>query len=221
MGFMTQITEDLSKNSSRIGLSSVSAGAALTVGLLFLIAAIDLIISGLQHGSINRWLSPFQNNWLVVIFKLHAGYSGVQMDLLNVLNLLDIAILALVGTTCLGLYAVLKQTSKIWTLIALVQPFLGIMLFITTKSAGRSAVMGAALVISIVMLRNNSFNKATAYMGILASALLLFGDFSAGIIPPSNMIASLFGIGYLLFVTWFFLIARRLFQPGVLGIKTP
>jgi hypothetical protein len=217
MGLMTQITKELSKNSFRIILYSVSAGAALTVGLLFLIAVIDLIISGLQPG----WLSPFQNNWLVVIFKLHARYSGIKLDMLHKLSLLDIAVLALVGTMYVGLYAVLRRTSKIWSMIALAQPFLGIVLFIATKSAGRSSVMGAALVISIVMLRNNSFNKATAYMGILASVLLLFGDFSAGMIPPSNIIASLFGIGYLLLVTWFFLIARRLIQPGVLDITTP
>ena len=214
---MTRITKKLSKNSFRIILYSVSAGAALTVGLLFLIAVIDLIISGLQPG----WLSPFQNNWLVVIFKLHARYSGIKLDMLHKLSLLDIAVLALVGTMYVGLYAVLRRTSKIWSMIALAQPFLGILLFIATKSAGRSSVMGAALVISIVMLRNNSFNKATAYMGILASVLLLFGDFSAGMIPPSNIIASLFGIGYLLLVTWFFLIARRLIQPGVLDITTP
>jgi hypothetical protein len=210
MGLMTHITKELSKNSFWIILYSVSAGAALTVGLLFMIAVIELVISGPQFG----WLSPFQNNWLVVIFKLHAGYGGIKLDMLHNLSLLDIAILALVGTMYVGLYAVLRRTSKIWSMIALAQPFLGIVLFIATKSAGRSSVMGAALVISIVMMRNNSFNKATAYMGILASVLLLFGDFSAGMIPPSTMIASLFGIGYLLLVTWFFLLASTLFQSG-------
>jgi hypothetical protein len=186
--------------------------AALIAGVLFLIPVIDLLITGLQPGVKIGWLLPFQDNWLLVIFKLHAGFSGVQMGLLHILNLLDIAILALVGTMLLGLYAALKGTSKIWSIIALAQPFLGIVLFIGTRNAGRSSAMGAVLVISAVMLRNNIFNKAIAYMGILASVLLLAGDFSAGIIPPSNMVVTLFGFGYLLFMIWFFLIARRLFK---------
>ena len=195
------------------GLYKVGGAAALIAGILLLIAMISLITSVLQPGAINSWLSLFQNNWLIVIFKLHAGFSGIQIDLLHILNFLDIAILALVGTMYLGLYAALRRTSRIWSIIALALPFLGIVLFIATKTAGRSAVMGAGLVISVVMLRNNIFNRVTAYMGILASVLLLVGDFSAGVLH-SNIITTLFGIGYVLLMTWFFLISRRLFQLG-------
>jgi hypothetical protein len=71
--------------------------------------------------------------------------------------------------------------------------------------------MGAGLVISFLMLRNKTFSRVTAYMGILASVLLLVGDFSAGVLH-SNAIAALFGIGYVLLTTWMFLIAQRLFR---------
>jgi hypothetical protein len=198
------------------GFYKVGGTAALIAGILLVIAMISLITSVFQPGAINSGLSLFQNNWLIVIFKLHAGFSGVQIDLLHILNFLDIATLALVGTMYLGLYAALRRTSRIWSIIALALPFLGIVLFIATKTAGRSAVMGAGLVISVVMLRNSIFNRVTAYMGILASVLLLVGDFSAGVLH-SNIITTLFGIGYVLLVTWFFLISRRLFQlgPGV------
>jgi len=188
--------------------------AALIAGGLFLIAVIDLAITVLRPGTIIDWLSPFHNNWLIVIFKLHAGFSGVQLDLLHVLNYLDVAILVFVGITILGLYTILKSSSRIWSFIALIQPFLGVLLFIATKNAGRSSVMGAVLVISIVMLRNNIFHRAVAYMGILAGVLLLTGDFSAGIIPPFIIVAALFGSGYVLLMAWFFLVARRLFQFG-------
>lgn len=194
-------------------LYRIGGTAALIAGVLFLIAVFDLIITWLQLGTTNGWLSPFQNNWLAVIFKLHAGFGGVQIDLLHVLNFLDIAILALVGTMYLGLYAALRRTSRIWSSVALALPFLGIVLFIATKTAGRSSVMGAGLVISVVMLRNNIFNKVTVSMGILASVLLLVGDFSAGVLH-SNIITILFGIGYVLLMTWLFLISRRLFQLG-------
>jgi hypothetical protein len=70
------------------------------------------------------------------------------------------------------------------------------------------------LVVSAVMLRSKIFNKAIAYMGILASVLLLAGDFSAGIMPPSKIFAALFGIGYVLMMGWFYMVAQRLFQLG-------
>jgi hypothetical protein len=192
-------------------LYKACGAAAMIAGALFLIAVIDLLFSVLQPGVINGWLSPFQDNWLVVIFKLHAGFSGVQIDRLHVLNFLDLVILALVGVTMLGLYAALGGESKIWSMIALAQPWLGMVLFTATKNAGRSSVMGAVVVISVVMLRNNIFNKVTAYMGILAGVLLLVGDFSAGVLH-SNIIAILFGVGYVLLITWFFLVARNLIK---------
>ena len=193
-------------------LYKTSATAALLAGILFLIAVADLIIASPGHGTLQAWMSPFQNNWLVVIFKLHAGVGGIHIDKLQIFNFLDLAILALVATVHIGLYAVLRKTSKIWSIIAVIQPFLGMALFIATKSAGRSAVMGAGLVISAVMLRSNAFNKVIADVGLLASILLLAGDLSAGVIPPSGLIATLFGIGYVLLMAWLFLIARRLLQ---------
>lgn len=194
-------------------LYKISGTAALLAGMIFLLAAIDLFLPGRQAGNGNGWTTALQNNWLVLVFKLHAGYSGVQIDLLNGLNFLDIVILALVGMAHIGLYAALKRTGKIWCFIALVQPFLGIVLFLITKMSGRSAVMGAGLVSSVVMLRGNIFTRAIAAIGILACALLLAGDFSAGI-PPSVIVAALFGIGYMLLIVWFFLVAQRLFQLG-------
>jgi hypothetical protein len=194
-------------NSRWSWLYKISGVAALIAGALLLIAMASLIVEALQPD----WISPFQN-WLIVIFKLHAGFSAVEINLLHVLNFLDIAILALVGTMYLGLYAALMRTSRIWSIIALVQPFLGIVIFIATANAGRSTVMGAGLVISAVMLRSNIFKRVTAYVGILANVILLIGDFSAGIIPSSITVATLFGIGYVLLTTWFFLIAQGLFS---------
>jgi hypothetical protein len=165
----------------------------------------------LLFGLINVWLSLLQDNWLVIIFKLQVGFGGVQIDRLHVLDFQDIAILALVGVTVLGLYTVLRGKSKIWSMIALAQPWLGLALFIATKNAGRSGVMGAVLVISAVMLRSDIFSRSTAYMGILAAVLLLVGDLSAGMLH-SNIIAILFGIGYALLITWLFLVARKLFK---------
>jgi len=176
-------------------------------------AFIDFIIASLQPGTTGGLLSLFGNNWLVTLFKLHAGVSGAQPGQLYVFNLLDTAIMALVAATFLGLYVALMRTSKIWSLIALVQPFLGMAIFIMTGSAGRSAVMGSVLVISLVMLRSNTFDKATAYTGILASAFLLVGDLGIDI-ARSSFIAVLVGAGYVLLMVWLFLVARKLIRRG-------
>jgi hypothetical protein len=209
-----QVTNTATVDSRWSWLYKIGGAAALITGILFLTAAINLIITILQPNTASSWLSLFQNNWLVTILKLHAGFSGVHIDMLHLLDFLDIAILAFVSTMYLGVYTSLRKTSKIWSIVAVIQPFLGIVLFIATKTAGRSGVMGAGLVISLVMLRSNIFKRGTAYLGILASVLLLVGDFSAGVIPPLTIIAILFGIGYVLFIIWFFLITQRLFQFG-------
>jgi hypothetical protein len=135
------------------------------------------------------------------------------------LNPLDIAIMVLVAIMVLGLYTALRRTSRIWSLVAAVMPILGIILFIATKLAGRSGVMGTGLVISFVMLRSNIFGRMTAVWGILASLLLLAGDFGTTANSHSTIVAILVGIGYVLLMTWFFLVGRRLLQLGQSGSK--
>lgn len=203
-----------SEYSYRNSFYKISGVAALTAGGLFLVAVIDLILTVLQPGASNGWLSLFQNNWLVVIIKLHAGFTGIQSKLLYQRNLVDIIILALIATMFLGLYIALKRNSKTLSFIALAQPILGILLFIATKNAGRSGVMGAELVISIVMLRSALFHKWIAYLGMLSAILLLAGDLGVNM-APSIILAILTGLGYTLLVVWLFLVAGRLFQLGL------
>lgn len=194
-------------------LYRIGGAAALILGVLFLLAAVSLISFILQPGAINDWLAPIQNNWLIVLWQLNANISGVHPGLLS-LNLLDSVILILAGVLFLGLYAGLRHTSQIWAIIAAIQPFIGLVLFLATKMAGRSGLMGAVLVISIVMLWSNRFGKGTAVMGILASGFLLAGDMFTSFDAPSTILASLLAIGYVLMTIWFFMIGRRLFRLG-------
>ncbi len=192
----------------------ISGAAALILGGLFLIALISLITASVGPGTATGWFSPLQNNWLLVLFQLNAGLNGVQSDALSVLNPLDLTILALVAIMYLGLYVVLGKTSRILAMIAVIQPFLGIVLFVVTQMAGRSGVMGAGLVISLVMLRSNIFGKVIALVGILASVLLLIADVSTTPDSHSSIVAMLIAIGYVLLTAWFFLIARKLLELG-------
>jgi hypothetical protein len=213
MKMMNAVIDAETADSNWKSLYQVSGAAALTAGALLLIALVSLIITELEL-DMSGWFSLFQNNWLVVLFKLNAGFNGVGFDLLYGLNPLDIAIMALVATMYLGLYIALRRTSRIGSLLAAIQPFLGIMIFIATNTAGRSAVMGAGLVVSLVMLRSNIFGKVIALAGLVASVLLLWGDLSTTPDSHSTIIAILIAIGYVLLLTWFFLIAQRLIQLG-------
>jgi hypothetical protein len=73
-------------------------------------------------------------------------------------------------------------------------------------------VLLAGLIISIVMLRGSVFNKATAYMGILAN-LFALGYFIALIFAPT-IYAWPVVISAPFRVIWYILIAWRLFQLG-------
>ncbi|HEX9616257.1 MAG TPA: hypothetical protein VGA03_02505, partial [Anaerolineales bacterium] len=106
----------------------------------FLIGITGIITAGTQPTTLTGWFTPLQNNWLVVLYKLNAGFSGVQQNLLNVLNLLDIVIMILFGTMSLALYIELRQTNKIWSAVVASLPFLGILVFLVTSTAGRSGL---------------------------------------------------------------------------------
>lgn len=211
---MHQLTNTERADSNRKILYQVGGAAAVLVSVLLLIAMVSLVTAGLGFDTRGGWFPQFENNWLVVLFKLNAGFEGVHFDLLHGLNPLDIVIMALVAAMYPGLYTALKGTSRIGSILALIQPFLGIVIFIVTNTAGRSAVMGAGLVISLVMLRSNILSKAIALVGILASVSLLVGDFSTTADAHSMTIATLIGIGYVLEMIWFLLIGRRLLQLG-------
>jgi hypothetical protein len=215
MTLMNQLTDAETAESRWNWLYRIAGAAALIVLVLFLIGTIGITTTGPQPTHTTGWFTPFQNNWLIVLFKLNAGFSGVQPDSLHVLNLLDIAIMALFGTMFLALYVALRHTNKIWSAVAASLPFLGIAVFLITSTAGRSGLLVGGLIISTVMLRSNIFSKVSAYAGIVASTLLFFaGDIGTAIFSSSNIIAILIGIGYVLWMIWFFLIGQRLFQLG-------
>jgi hypothetical protein len=212
MGEMThQVTSTETIDSRWSWLYKIGGVAALITGMLLLIGMISLIASALQPSTTNGWLLLFQNNWLVKIFILHAEFSGIHTDL-HGRNLLDIIILLLVSIICLSLSTAFRKASKIWPIVAFALSLIAIILFVTTQIAGRSTVMLAVLINSFVMLRDKTFSKVTIYTGILASVFLFVGDLSVGV--HSNIITTLFGVGYVLLTTWFFMIAQSLFRLG-------
>jgi hypothetical protein len=90
---------------------------------------------------------------------------------------------------------------------------IAIILFVATQNAGRSTVMLVVLINSLAMLKDKTFSKAVIYTGILASIFLFVGDLTVGVNSP--IITTLFGIGYVLLITWFFLIGQCLFRTSL------
>jgi hypothetical protein len=208
---MSQITETENKNLTQKNLYKASATSSLLAFVLFLIGITSIIATLLQITINDGWFMQLQDNWLILLFKMNMGFQAN----LNVINLIDITIMALFCAMFLGLYTALKKTNKIWSLIAAALPFLGILLFLATATAGRSTLLIAALIISIVMLRSNTFSKLTAYMGIVASVLLFFaGDIATAVFSSSGVIALFIAIGYVFWMVWFLLVSQKLYQLG-------
>ncbi len=149
-------------------------------------------------------------NWLVVLFMMNAGLSPhLPPDPLQVLNPVDVAALALVSLTFLGLWPVLGPRHRIWTGIAIALPFIGILLLLVTGLQGRSAVMGAGLVIAALMFLGGSRGRLLASIGIVANGLLLAGDVGTGVVT-GGLAAAAVGIGYVLLLGWYVLLALHL-----------
>lgn len=198
-------------SSHPVNLCWLSGSAAVVVALVFTVGLAGVLGAIVRSGYPDGWSLPLQDNWLAVIYKLLAGFGGNQAGQLHVVDLLDIVMLALIGVVMLGLFAALSQVSRLWSFLATISPFAGIALFLATASAGRTGVIGAVLVISIVMLWSRSFRKPVAITGILAGVLLAIGDVSSSA-GPSPLIAGLFALGYVLVTAWFFLVAASLFR---------
>ena len=205
----------------RVSLCWLSGSAAVVVALVFTVGLAGVLGAIVRSGYPDGWSLPLQDNWLAVIYKLLAGFGGDQAGRLHVVDVLDIVILALIGVVMLGLFTALNRVSMVWPLLATISPFAGIGLFLATASAGRTGVIGAVLVISIVMIWSPSFPKALAITGILAGVLLAIGDVSSSA-GPSPLIAGLFALGYMLVTIWFFLVAvslLRLPRKEAIGIN--
>jgi hypothetical protein len=207
-----QVTEGETAASRKRWLYRIGGVASLLVSALFLIGLVDVMALGSQPAAADGPLTAFPDNWLVVLFKLNAGLPGVQPGSLNVVNPLDLGIMALFCVLFLALAVALRPAHRVWPLVAAALPFLGIPLFLATGTAGRSTLLVGGLIMSAAMLPRDIFSRASACAGIAAAALLFFaGDLGTAIFSSSPIIAALIGIGYVLWVVWFFLIARTLF----------
>jgi len=98
--------------------------------------------------------------------------------------------------------------------ILLIGDAVGAQLLATPRTAGFLFMSIAALIISVVMLRSQLFNKVTAVVGILSSIFVIALNISVVIAP--TVTDPLLGISMLLWILWLLLVASRLLQLGKL-----
>jgi hypothetical protein len=156
------------------------------------------------------------DNWLIVLFRLNYQPLSTPDNALRIVSPLDIALLLLFGLVMAAMYPALSSRNRTWAAIAVLLPFLGVPIFLATETAGRSAVLLAGLIGNILALTSRSISPFTAYVGLVASALLLFlGDFGTAAFSPSAILAAIIAVGYILWMAWLFLISIELLRRGV------
>lgn len=194
-------------------ISRIGGGCALLLGILFLIPIFYVLMGRFLPDFLAGWMKPLSENWLTVIIRLHAAAIPVNPDPLSGFIILDLVILFLVDEVIFALAFPLLGIRNVGAVISLAQPPIGIILFVITQQAGRSAVMSSILTVCLVMLTREGENRILEWMGITGGGLLLLADITVGMIPTS-FIANLAGVGYLILTIWFFIAALRLFQPA-------
>jgi hypothetical protein len=179
----------------RSGLGGAAAIAAATI-LLVGIAALAT-----RTGRVRPWL--------MVLFGINAGYGDVSKDALRGFAPVDAVLLLLAGATYTGFWPGPGADHVAWMTLAIAQPLVGIALLRVTRLEGRSGLMGGELVLSLLMLVDRTW-IATGWLGVLASLLLLAGDFgTTG--RPSRALAAVVAVGYTALVAWFVWVALLLF----------
>lgn len=186
---------------------------SIALGFILTAAAICLVISMIWPESDIKIISLISNNWLLTIFKIHSNIISDLTDPLTGINLFDIGILVLFLSVCLSLFAINNFKNKIWFIGAISLLLLGISLFLITRLAGRSAFMASGLIISSIMFMKPLQNKIVGTIGIIANTLLLVGDFTVD--ANLKVIPVLFGLGYILLIIWFFIIANTLLRTKI------
>lgn len=140
--------------------------------------------------------------WLLVLFGVNANRGNVTFDALRAVQPVDVLLLLLAGVTYAGFWPGPGGSQPWWMLLAIAQPLVGTAILLATRLAGRSGLMGGALVLSLLMVIDDP-RTATGWLGVVASGLLLVGDFGTTERRPVSGLAPVIALGYAALVGWF------------------
>ena len=173
-------------------------------GVAALLVAVTLVVGIVGLARHKGRLRP----WLAVLFGINARYGQVSHDTLRAVQPVDVTLLLLAGVTYAAFWPGPGADHAVWMILAIAQPLLGIAILMVTRLAGRSGLMGGALVLSILMVVDGTWAIA-GWVGTASNVLLLAGDF-ATTERPRPLLAWPLAVGYLGLVVWFGWVAALL-----------
>lgn len=226
------------------GLYKVGGAAALTAVLVGLIEILITFLPGGNTPSetVIDWFTLFQNNWFLglrnlgllnivvtalgipfffTLYAAHRRTNNAYAALAMIIAFIGAAIFfatnrAFPMLELSGQYAAATTDAQRSVLAAAGQAMLSV-----GKSHTPGTFLGfffsevAGMVFSVVMLRGKVFGKTTAYLGILGFALLIIFEICSSFVPALSGVVMMIAMGGgLLSMTWYILVARRLFQLG-------
>lgn len=235
----TAITETPSVNWKSI--YKVGGAAAIAIVVLYLIEMIGFVAMGPPPATVDAWFALFRDHGLFGLFDAYlldavavalmvplflALYAALgrakraHMSLATVFGFVGIAVFLATNVTfsmfyLSGQYAAATTDAQRSLFMAAGQAMFSVSIeHGTGPYIGLLLIALAGLMASLVMLRNNTFGKATAYAGILANAFQL-AEPPVVLVPAhfyQNVGLFLILISFIFYVIWYVLIARRLFR---------
>jgi hypothetical protein len=198
-------------------LARIAGVSAILSALLLLSAVAILAARGFRPASGGGVIVQIENNWLMLLAKLHLRFEGVKTEALRSQNVVDYLIMSLTGVACIGLFLTLRQTSPVWSIVGLALPFAGIVLLAITHLTGRSGLMAAVIAFSLIMIWSQGYGILAVCLGLVAGTLLLVGDFTESV--HSRAIGVLMLAGCVSLIAWFLVVGVRLLAVKAAGLS--
>lgn len=221
-------------------LGGVAALTAVLIGLLEI--AITFLPGGnVTQETVIEWFMLFQENWfmglrnlgllnillnsmgILTFFALYAAHRQTAYKpyamLAMIIAFLGVGVFYATNRAFAMLYLSNQYAIASSDAQQAVLEAAGLSMLSVGQSHSPGTFMGfflsevAGIIISIVMLRGEIFSKTAAYAGILGFSLLLVFEMLSSFVTGLNVITMLLaGLGGILSMLWYLLIARRLFQ---------
>ena len=221
------------------GVYTFGAAAALLIAVVYLVEMVLVITTGLPPDNVAAWFALFQADRTLGVLKSFsldilatacstlmflALYAALRKSVKSAWGLILALVLAFIGL------AVYFSSNITFSMLSLSDQYAA-----ATTDAQRAAVMAAGqamlavfngtgpfmafllnavagIIISVLMLQSRTFSRLTAWLGIIGNALEL--GLPPGIAPAFFLKIDpvLIGIGGLLLIFWYLLIAQKLFR---------
>lgn len=139
--------------------------------------------------------------WLLVLLGINTGRPDASHESLRSVEPVDVALLLLAGVVYAAFWPGPGARHVWWMALAVAQPVLGIAILVATRLAGRSGLMGGALVLSVLMLVDDP-TAGAGWLGAVGAVLLLVGDL-ATTGRPNRRLAPVIAAGYVGLTVWF------------------